>query len=118
MVSVIAGQFIAYWRDLETRVPGALQHEVLLRARDPSFLSEPGSRISESSATRRRVRDTAVQKSISRQYSPPRWRSTQYTTSRSSTNTSLIWVVPVGAPATGGGTKVATACGWYGLEMS
>src|SRR4051812_37161737 len=35
------------------------------------------------------------QKSISRQYSPPTWRSTQYTTSRSSMNTSLICVVPV-----------------------
>ena len=30
----------------------------------------------------------------------------------------LIWVVPVGAPGAGGGTKVPIACGWYGLEMS
>src|SRR4029077_10425048 len=67
---------------------------------------------------REEIEDGVDQKSISRQYSPPMWRSTQYTTSRSSTNTSLIWVVPVGAPLTAGGTKVAMACGWYGLEMS
>ena len=63
------------------------------------------------SGRREKAEDGVAQKSISRQYRPPMWRSTQYTISRSSTNTSLIWVVPVGAPGAGGGTKVATACG-------
>ena len=52
-----------------------------------------------------------VQKSISNVYSPPVWRSTVYTTSRSSTNTSLSCTAPAGVPFGGGGTKVATSFG-------
>ena len=57
------------------------------------------------------MRPTNNQISISNMYSPPAWRSTVYTMRRSSTKTSLSWMVPCGARAGAGGTKAATSLG-------